>query len=327
MKNLLFIAIFLLMFPFYGCEDPEPPQVITADFFTEETTVEAGTPVEFFDNSTNNPAKWWWDFHGAIPKNPEEPNPVVSYQYPGTFDVRLYAYRGVYENGNGYGRDDTVKWGYMTVWSIDYALDAYFPFTGHVKDESEKKQPVQAFGGQLIEDRKGVSDNAYKLDGLDDHIQITSPFTLGLKPYLTISFWINTVSTANTDSAYIFSLAMGNERGKKINIYTINEELIYQSFGRFNSVWKGNTKLKNGKWQQVVISVNEDIVIYLDGNFQGVFNGSDIILDVIRKSFIGCTSNENGDKTNFWQGEIDDIRLYNRGLTSFEVKKLYERER
>lgn len=61
-------------------------------------TIEIGTNIEFYDESTNSPTAWAWTFEGGNPNASTEQNPIVNYPNPGTFDVSLTAYNAGGEN-------------------------------------------------------------------------------------------------------------------------------------------------------------------------------------------------------------------------------------
>lgn len=68
----------------------------TAGFSSSTQTICAGYTLNFFDQSLNNPASWYWTFPGANIPNSTLQNPSVTYQTPGTYNVSL-----IVSNGNG----------------------------------------------------------------------------------------------------------------------------------------------------------------------------------------------------------------------------------
>ncbi len=64
--------------------------------------------VTFFDQSTNNPTSWQWEFPGATPATSNEKNPTVTYNNPGVFNVTLTV-------TNAAGADVKTQDGYITV--------------------------------------------------------------------------------------------------------------------------------------------------------------------------------------------------------------------
>jgi PKD repeat protein len=68
----------------------------------------AGTPVTFTDSTDNNPNAWEWTFTGAAVTQSTEQHPVVTYNTPGTYTVKLKA-------TNGGGSDSLTRTDYITV--------------------------------------------------------------------------------------------------------------------------------------------------------------------------------------------------------------------
>lgn len=84
---------------------PQPP---VADFTADETTVVAGTTVNFSDNSANNPTSWSWTFDGGTPSASTAQNPSVTYNSLGTYNVSLTAI-------NAEGTDTETKTAFINV--------------------------------------------------------------------------------------------------------------------------------------------------------------------------------------------------------------------
>ena len=86
-------------------QDDYPP---TALFSVYEDNLTAGDYAYFYDESTNNPTSWQWTFEGGTPSTSTEQNPVVQYQYNGTYAVTLTA-------TNAYGSNTATITDYITV--------------------------------------------------------------------------------------------------------------------------------------------------------------------------------------------------------------------
>ena len=79
-----------------------------ADFTSNVTTVVAGDPVYFYDQSQNDPTGWIWQLEGGTPPIAFEENPVTTYNTPGKYNVTLVA-------SNSYGNDYITKNSYINV--------------------------------------------------------------------------------------------------------------------------------------------------------------------------------------------------------------------
>jgi PKD repeat protein len=63
--------------------------VPTAEFTSDTTAGCAPKTIKFIDQSTRNVKFWTWDFPGGVPNFSTAKNPVVRYDLPGTYDVKL----------------------------------------------------------------------------------------------------------------------------------------------------------------------------------------------------------------------------------------------
>jgi uncharacterized protein (TIGR02145 family) len=62
---------------------------VTADFTADQTTIVAGTEIQFTDLSTGNPTNWEWDFENDGTIDSYVQNPAWIYEEPGLFTVSL----------------------------------------------------------------------------------------------------------------------------------------------------------------------------------------------------------------------------------------------
>ncbi len=60
-----------------------------ADFIAFSTSGCAPLAIQFYDQSSGQPAEWLWSFPGGTPATSMEEDPEISYQMPGSFDVSL----------------------------------------------------------------------------------------------------------------------------------------------------------------------------------------------------------------------------------------------
>nr|NQU92208.1 PKD domain-containing protein [Bacteroidota bacterium] len=86
-----------------------PP--VVADFTSDFTTIYQGEIIHFYDMSSGNPSFWIWNIDGASPTLTYQQNPVVIFNTPGIFNVKLTV-SGI--NGS----DVEIKEGYIEVIEI-----------------------------------------------------------------------------------------------------------------------------------------------------------------------------------------------------------------
>jgi PKD repeat protein len=80
-----------------------------ADFSSDIDTVFEANSVNFFDNSTNNPTFWKWEFEGGSPGSSLLQNPKnIFYNDTGSFKVKLFV-------SNQFGKDSLIKENFIQV--------------------------------------------------------------------------------------------------------------------------------------------------------------------------------------------------------------------
>ncbi len=72
------------------------------------TTIFPGSTVQFQDLSTGTPTTWNWEFEGGNPSTSADQNPLITYDNPGIFQVKLTV-------SDGIDSDDSVQVGYIKV--------------------------------------------------------------------------------------------------------------------------------------------------------------------------------------------------------------------
>jgi len=82
----------------------------SGNFFAADTVLCEKFCINFFDQSTNNPTSWQWQFPGGDPSSSTGQNPTnICYNSPGTYDVTLIT-------TNAYGNDTLTLHNYITVY-------------------------------------------------------------------------------------------------------------------------------------------------------------------------------------------------------------------
>jgi len=96
----------------------EQPVLPVADFWSDITSGEAPLKVQFFDESTDSPTSWNWDFGDGVTSTKQ--NPIHTYTTDGTYTVKETI-------TNEIGGDTETKESYITVTAPAEALTAVAP--------------------------------------------------------------------------------------------------------------------------------------------------------------------------------------------------------
>jgi len=172
---------------------------------------------------------------------------------------------------------------------------------------------------------QGKFGKAIQLDGIDDYINLPVSDNLGLINQITLSAWIKTSS-----STYQGIIKRGESSSSAITseymLSTNSDGEVSLGCGSGNSTFTyahSNMMVNDGTWHHIAAIVddeNNEIKIYIDGGFD---DSGNIHFDIIYKNsnyqFIGTQA---GTYRSF-DGLIDDVRIYNRALSSSEINELY----
>jgi len=183
---------------------------------------------------------------------------------------------------SGHGRHGTLQDGGMLRWVDGYDGGAL------------------QFGGSYVnlDDYKGVN-------AVDD---VQQPFT--------IACWIKT----NGDGEMVtWGTAAGGQRVSfRVDVGSLRTE-----HGSGNL--RGNTTVNDNEWHHVALVVTEGAALqvpqtqlYLDGQADSTFSGSGNTYNLTAGAdvCIGCRAD---NKTRFFPGSIDDVRIYSKALTQEEI--------
>ena len=206
-------------------------------------------------------------------------------------------------------------------------LIAYFPFNGNANDASGQGHLGTATNGFWTSNRFGFSLAAYDLNGSNSYVDIPHQASIALTTNFTLSAWIYQRGVGTTGYRIIDKCDAGVADGVTFDSYACDgtgNRLRLQGVAGGPCNVNGSTDYSLAAWHHVVATVSgSDGKVYLDGNLDG--SGSvgtipDNPLDV----YIGRAHPSGGAGHAEWfNGVIDDVRIYNRALSPEEVKELY----
>lgn len=205
-------------------------------------------------------------------------------------------------------------------------LVAYYPFNGNANDESTNSNNGTVIGATLTSDRFGNSNSAYSFDG-NDYIDIGNNFE-NSPTSISYSAWIKTSYDTPSAQANVILSRKETMVGSSCMTLLITQN-EYASVGlnshQHYTTWpEYAVAINDGNWHFVVATKNGDtLTIYVDGVAGGTFDDS-LSLYSTDRFFIGL------DKVwydvggyGYFNGSIDDVRIYNKALTVSEIDALY----
>lgn len=197
-------------------------------------------------------------------------------------------------------------------------LVAYYPFNGNANDASGYQNNPLLNTASLTPDRMSTPESAYVFSGTQ-HIQYASQPQLETTTNLTVSCWVR---TTNTDSAFHGLVCKATASNPWVGF----QLAFYQSRVRFelDLTGYGGTKLINdGQWHFVCAVIDQQqqkLQLFVDDKLDATYStpGTNIVTQF--PLFVGTGRGGVG----FFDGSIDEVRLYNRALSASEVQQLYQ---
>ncbi len=213
---------------------------------------------------------------------------------------------------------------------LDAGLVAYYPFNGNADDASDNGNDGVVNGATLTEDRFGNPASAYHFNSNSQYISAQSSDELSQMTEISISAWIRTNGIL---SGYWWQtiVSKGATYGDLWADYSLalegNDVLIWENSNSSNDAefTQVDAPLNIDQWHHVASTYDgSEVSIYLDGN---LLVTSPITNNYIRGSdqplYIGIRIDKDiHPHESPFHGEIDEVRIYNRALSSDEVVEL-----
>ncbi len=199
--------------------------------------------------------------------------------------------------------------------SLNDGLVAYYPFNGNANDESGNGNNGTINGASLTEDRFGLSNSAYRFDGVND--DITSDASVSSSK-LTASAWI--------------LIEQYHCWGGIIDAFREKWEFVLDCEGSNKlefTPWDSNSwedyvdsqSLALDEWYHVVVVIDELVgTFYVNGMQSSSFSLGSTVSVEPASLIIG---HSRSGTSQYFEGLIDDVRLYDRALSESEIQQLY----
>jgi hypothetical protein len=220
-------------------------------------------------------------------------------------------------------------------------LIAYFPFNGNVKDESFNGNNGKVFGAMLTTDRFGKENSAYQFNGTSDYIEVPYSRMLDCEDSVSIALWAKSDIIGKdgySSDVMIIQIGAGSEEAYGIGLdprYNLDD--IYFNYRCHWTLPAGhdratiNAQIIDGMvrsgpipdtaWHYYAFTFDGNTIKgYIDGEWVGS-----------QKALAGSITNmplrigaqsKYLEQEHFWDGKIDDIRIYHRVLTLEEIAKI-----
>jgi hypothetical protein len=205
----------------------------------------------------------------------------------------------------------------------DTSLIAYYPFNGNAQDSSGYGNHGAGIGGVVpTTDRFGSDNSAMHFNGSDGYIIISnSPSLQTPTNGLTIAGWINIEGFPSIAVAGMVMKTISNMQGEYGLGYAESPDGNIYYIQNGISPGYGSVNLNLNRWHFMAATFNSDLVkIYCDGILLSSTQFSSPIVPDNNPLVLGLETN---GAAEYFQGKLDDIRIYNRSLSYQEIDSLY----
>jgi hypothetical protein len=168
----------------------------------------------------------------------------------------------------------------------------------------------------------GVAGQALELDGADDYVDLGNDPRLAITGPLTICAWLQVKAFDKEWQALITkgdsSWRLQRNWGQNTLEFACTGVPVP---GALVGSLFGTTGVNDGQWHHVAaVYDGSRVSLYLDGRLDASVEAAGTLRTNNCKVFIGANDEKPG---RHWTGRIDDVRLYNCGLTAEEVAGIH----
>jgi hypothetical protein len=198
-------------------------------------------------------------------------------------------------------------------------LVGWWPFNGNANDESGNGNNGTVSGATLTTDRFGNANKAYNFDGMNDFI--TAPKNYTFSNSITFNLWSNISSLSGVQTLF-------SSWGSNVNLRTFT--IYYESQYYRNSIQTMNNQEYVFSNQTPLTGVWKMLTGTYDGNTLNIYENGQLISSTTTGSSNFNLNQYNfynfgteDQLTQFYNGKLDDIGIWNRALTQQEIIALY----
>jgi hypothetical protein len=205
--------------------------------------------------------------------------------------------------------------------NLEKGLVGHWKMDGNAKDATPNSNHGTVTNATLTTDRKGQSNNAYDFNGTNARIDITHSSTLNtVSNGISIAGWFKFDLTGTYQRLAVKTVGAPTNAGYSLELLSTDKIRLRigdgSGFHNFDSL----SSITTTGWYHVVVTYNGTTgYVYLNGAEDNNTNDAFTVLDSSATLQLGLLSTV----TDPFNGQMDDMRLYNRAISAAEAKALY----
>jgi|GEM_PF-7045488 len=179
---------------------------------------------------------------------------------------------------------------------------------------------------------QGAVMGGREFNGMTEYIDVGNDNSLDITGNITLSAWIKAEARQNTYPTIIAKRDTGGNTNYQFYLNCVNRCQLRFGFGNYSQPWyadrAGNMALNDSLWHYVTVTYNgSDYIYYVDGNVDAINQETESLSSYVtdKDAIIGYF--EDGGSTRYFNGSIDEVKVFNRSLSQSEIKELYYNSR
>lgn len=204
-------------------------------------------------------------------------------------------------------------------------LILHYPLDGNAVDYTAFDRDGTVNGAVPTTDRLGSEGKALLFDGTNDYVDV--PDGVYFNGNFTVNAWV--YETAYKSWSRLFDFGNGAPSDNVLGAMSRGTTGQYVAEVYYNNISGGQfyntTALPLNQWIMITqVLEGSNVRVYSNGNLIRSGTTSQLPKDITRVNNYLGRSNWSGDY--YYQGKIDDFRIYNRALTPTEISEMYTEE-
>ncbi|TFG04484.1 LamG domain-containing protein [Candidatus Thorarchaeota archaeon] len=203
-----------------------------------------------------------------------------------------------------------------------------------VVDSQDNGNDGTMIGCERVE---GIVDGALDFDGDNDYVEFDASGSIeSIETEFTIEALVrlHSYGTQNGNTLFMMSTSTPTSGGHEniLGIWASNipqdnvvTAAFYDSEGDYN-IATFDYVLNLDTWTMVTVVGQTDgtLSLYIDGTLMDeTFWDSPLIIDQLHKYYTGTDIDGDGSKTDFLDGTLDDLKVYNEAISAYQVQQNY----
>jgi len=204
--------------------------------------------------------------------------------------------------------------------------------SGMIAHDSAGDNDGVVYGAQWT---TGLIGGALDFDGIDDYVEIPDDDSLTPNAEITIAYWVYKTGSGHA-GVYKYAQCVtepaspGSSRAYSLQVVGDSDTAFLRVFSDWNTYddLEGDTIVSKNEWHHIAGTFDSgNAAVYVDGQLDGSTAMSvTSIMNDVQPLTIGAFWSYCGvdSLAATLRGKIDDVRIYDRGLSAGEIERLYQ---